>query len=170
MALPRPPAEYYRDWLRVASEEAEHFSLLAAHLASLGHAYGDFDAHNGLWDMAERTAGDLAARMALVPRILEARGLDVTPGLQAKFAQAGDARAVEILAIILRDEIGHVAVGNRWYHWACARDGRDPQTYGEAAALAHRAPPVRPPLNEPARLAAGFTPQELARWTGSDAS
>jgi uncharacterized ferritin-like protein (DUF455 family) len=158
------PAAYYLDWLRVASEEALHFSLLEAHLASLGHRYGDFDAHNGLWDMAERTRDDFTARMALVPRILEARGLDVTPGMQARFERAG---AVEILSVILRDEIGHVAVGNRWYHWGCARHGHDPDTYGEQVALAHGAPAVRPPLNEAARLAAGFTPAELARWTAS---
>lgn len=162
---PDLPAAYYLDWVQVASEEALHFSLLQAHLGSLGHSYGDFNAHNGLWEMAQRTADDLSARMALVPRILEARGLDVTPGMQAKFAQAGDARAVEILGIILRDEIGHVAVGNRWYRWCCARDGLDPQSHGEHMARQHRAPKVRPPLNEQARLAAGFTPEELRAWT-----
>jgi len=159
------PAEYYLDWLRVASEESLHFTLLTEHLSSLGQAYGDFDAHNGLWDMAERTAHDVTARMALVPRILEARGLDVTPAMQNKFAQAGDTRSVEILSIILEDEIGHVAVGNRWYRWCCERDGRDPEHYGDAIAKQHRAPRINPPLNESARLAAGFTPAELARWT-----
>ncbi|HET7794513.1 MAG TPA: ferritin-like domain-containing protein, partial [Rhizobacter sp.] len=101
------PAAFYVDWLRVASEEALHFSLLREHLLSLGHDYGDFDAHDGLWLMTQRTADSVLARMALVPRTLEARGLDATPPLQAKFARAGDARAVEILAVILRDEVGH---------------------------------------------------------------
>jgi uncharacterized ferritin-like protein (DUF455 family) len=104
----RLPDACYRDWLRVASEEAHHFSLLAEHLATLGHAYGDFDAHDGLWSMVEKTKHDIVARMALVPRTLEARGLDATPPMQAKLAQAGDARAVEILGVILRDEVGHV--------------------------------------------------------------
>lgn len=162
--FPGLPDDFYLDWLKVASEEALHFSLLNEHLTSLGHAYGDFEAHNGLWDMAERTAHDLTARMALVPRVLEARGLDVTPGLQAKFAQAGDHRAVEILSIILRDEIGHVAIGNRWYHWCCERDGREPAAYAEQLSESHRAPRIRPPLNKAARLAAGFTPEEIAQW------
>jgi Protein of unknown function (DUF455) len=104
----RLPDAYHRDWLRVASEEAHHFSLLAEHLATLGHAYGDFDAHDGLWSMVEKTKHDIVARMALVPRTLEARGLDATPPMQAKLAQAGDARAGEILGVILRDEVGHV--------------------------------------------------------------
>src|SRR5574343_866634 len=120
------PREFYLDWLRVAAEEALHFSLLHEHLQSLGHRYGDFDAHDGLWTMAERTAGDVLARMALVPRTLEARGLDATPPLQAKFGRAGDQRAVAILDIILRDEIGHVEIGNRWYRHCCRLRGLDP--------------------------------------------
>ena len=141
--FPGLPQAYYRDWLRVAAEEATHFSLLDAHLATLGHAYGDFPAHDGLWTMAERTAGDLTARMALVPRTLEARGLDATPPMQARLARAGDARAVEILDIILRDEIGHVAIGNRWYRWCCARDGLDPLRHYAALAQRHGAPRLR---------------------------
>ena len=156
------PAEYYRDWLRVAAEEALHFTLLAEHLATLGHAYGDFPAHDGLWAMTERTAGDITARMALVPRTLEARGLDATPPMQARLRQAGDLRAVEILGVILHDEIGHVAVGNRWYRWLCARDGLDPVAHYAVLATRHRAPVPRPPFNTAARLAAGFTAQEIA--------
>jgi uncharacterized ferritin-like protein (DUF455 family) len=156
------PEAYYRDWLRVASEEALHFSLLAGHLATLGHAYGDFDAHDGLWTMCERTAGDVVARMALVPRTLEARGLDATPPMQARLARAGDARAVEILAILLRDEIGHVAIGNRWYHWLCGREGLDPVAHGALLAARHGAPRLRPPFNHEARLAAGFSEAEIA--------
>jgi uncharacterized ferritin-like protein (DUF455 family) len=160
--FPALPAAFYRDWLRVAGEEALHFRLLREHLLSLGHDYGDFDAHDGLWTMTARTSGDLAARLALVPRTLEARGLDATPPLQAKFAQAGDRRAVEILAVILRDEVGHVAIGNRWYHWACARDGLDPLVHTPQMALQHGAPRLRPPFNLEARRAAGFDDAELA--------
>jgi len=156
------PADYYRDWLRVAAEEAHHFTLLADHLASLGHAYGDFDAHDGLWAMAEKTQHDLVARMALVPRTLEARGLDVTPAIQRKLAAAGDARAVAILDVILRDEIGHVAIGNRWYRWACARDGLDPQAHYAWLVEHHAAPRPKPPFNIEARRAAGFDGDEIA--------
>ena len=156
------PEAYYRDWLGVASEEALHFTLLNDHLASLGHAYGDFDAHDGLWTMTERTAGDITARMALVPRTLEARGLDATPPMQARLAQAGDHRAVEILAIILRDEIGHVAVGNRWFHWLCARDGLEPVAHYRMLAARHGAPRPRAPFNVVARLQAGFSEDEIA--------
>ena len=159
---PGMPADYYLDWLRVASEEALHFTLLSEHLASLGHAYGDFDAHDGLWAMTERTAGDITARMALVPRTLEARGLDATPPMQARLAQAGDHRAAAILDIILRDEIGHVAVGNRWYRWLCARDGLDPVGHYAVLAARHGAPRPRAPFNVQARLEAGFTDDEIA--------
>jgi uncharacterized ferritin-like protein (DUF455 family) len=155
------PADYYRDWLRVASEEALHFTLLAEHLASLGQAYGDFDAHDGLWAMTERTAGDITARMALVPRTLEARGLDATPPMRARLSQAGDHRAAQILDIILRDEIGHVAVGNRWYHWLCARDGLDPVRHYTVLAERYGAPRPRAPFNVAARLQAGFTSDEI---------
>lgn len=157
------PALFYEDWLRVASEEALHFSLLREHLQSLGYDYGDFDAHDGLWLMTQRTAGDVTARMALVPRTLEARGLDATPPLQAKFAKAGDRRSVEILDIILRDEVGHVAIGNRWYRWLCERQGLDPISHYAELTRLHEAPRVRPPFNKSARLAAGFTEEELAQ-------
>jgi uncharacterized ferritin-like protein (DUF455 family) len=160
--FPGLPEAYYRDWLRVAAEEALHFTLLAEHLATLGHAYGDFDAHDGLWTMAEKTAGDLTARMALVPRTLEARGLDATPPMQARLARAGDARAVAILDVILRDEVGHVAIGNRWYRWCCARQGLDPLAHYAALAQHHGAPRLKPPFNLDARRAAGFDDDEIA--------
>ncbi len=160
--FPGMPADYYRDWLRVAAEEALHFTLLSDHLATLGHAYGDFAAHDGLWTMAEHTAGDLTARMALVPRTLEARGLDATPPMQDRLRRAGDHRAVAILDIILRDEIGHVAVGNRWYRWLCERDGLDPVAHYAALAERHRAPRLLGPFNVAARRAAGFTADEIA--------
>lgn len=155
------PREFYRDWLRVASEEALHFSLLREHLRTLGFDYGHFDAHDGLWLMTQRTANDVVARMALVPRTLEARGLDATPPLQAKLARAGDARAVEILGIILRDEVGHVAIGNHWYRWLCQRDGHDPVALYADLVIRHEAPRLRPPFNHEARRAAGFTDEEL---------
>lgn len=157
-----PPA-FYADWLKVASEEALHFSLLTEHLATLGARYGDFEAHDGLWTMAERTADDVLARMALVPRTLEARGLDATPPLQAKFAKAGDARAVDILAIILRDEVGHVEIGNRWYRFLCEQRGLEPVALYPELVERYQAPRPRPPFNIAAREAAGFSPVELAR-------
>ena len=160
--FPGMPLAYYRDWLRVAAEEALHFTLLSEHLQSLNHAYGDLPAHDGLWAMTERTAGDITARMALVPRTLEARGLDATPPMQARLRQAGDGRAVEILDLILRDEIGHVAIGNHWYRWLCERDGHDPVAHYALLAARHGAPRLRPPFNHGARLAAGFTLQEIA--------
>ncbi|MBC8058803.1 MAG: ferritin-like domain-containing protein [Rhizobiales bacterium] len=159
--FPGMPIGYYRDWLRVASEEALHFGLLRDHLVSLGADYGAFDAHDGLWAMTERTAHDITARMALVPRTLEARGLDATPPMQAKLRRAGDLRAVEILEVILRDEVGHVAIGNHWYRWLCARDGHDPVTLYAELTVRYQAPRLRPPFNDAARRAAGFTQAEI---------
>lgn len=155
------PEAFHVDWLRVAAEESLHFSLLSAHLQTLGHGYGDFDAHDGLWLMTQRTAHDVVARMALVPRTLEARGLDATPPLQARFAQAGDHRAVEILETIMTDEIGHVAVGNHWYRWLCEREGLDPVAHDALLVDRYAAPRLRPPFNRVARLAAGFTAAEI---------
>ncbi|QXL85666.1 ferritin-like domain-containing protein [Comamonas sp. NLF-1-9] len=161
------PRAYYLDWLSVAAEEARHFSLLREHLrVHLGHDYGDFAAHQGLWSMCEKTAGDIVARMALVPRTLEARGLDATPQIQRKLRQVGtpDALAAcDILELILREEIGHVAIGNHWYHWLCRRDGLQPLTHYAQLAARHGAPRAKPPLNLAARQAAGFSDEEL-RW------
>ncbi len=121
--FPNMPREYYADWLQVADEEALHFTLLADHLQGQGYAYGDFSGHNGLWDMAVKTQHDVLERMALLPRTMEARGLDVTPGTKAKLIQAGDSAISPILDIVLRDEIGHVAIGNRWFNYLCAQRG-----------------------------------------------
>ena len=156
------PEDFYRDWMRVAYEESRHFELLHQQLLAMGHRYGDFEAHDGLWEMCEKTADDITARMALVPRTLEARGLDATPPLQAKLAKAGDERAVAILDIILRDEVGHVAVGNRWYRWLCERQGLDPVSHYARLVREHQAPRLRPPFNRGAREQAGFTAEELA--------
>ncbi|MBY0412286.1 MAG: ferritin-like domain-containing protein [Burkholderiaceae bacterium] len=160
------PQAYYTDWLFVAAQEAQHFRLLRNHLLSHGHDYGDFPAHQGLWTMCEKTSHDVLARMALVPRTLEARGLDATPLIQAKLRQVGatDAlAAVDILDTILHDEIGHVAIGNRWYRWLCERDGHDPETYYGTLVARYEAPRLRPPFNEAARRRAGFSETELLR-------
>lgn len=159
--FPDLPADYYIDWLQVADEEAYHFSLLNEHLHVAGYRYGDFPAHNGLWDMAEKTKGSAMARMALVPRTLEARGLDATPAVRAKLAQVGDQAGAAILDIILRDEIGHVAIGNRWYVFLCQQQGLEPlDTYRHLARL-HDAPSLRGPFNVEARRQAGFSEAEL---------
>jgi len=157
----RLPRAYYDDWLKVAAEEAYHFELLREHLRTLGHDYGDFPAHNGLWEMAVKTAGDVLARMALVPRVLEARGLDASPALIAKFRGVGDTRMVEILEIILRDEIGHVAVGNRWYLYLCNQRGLEPLATFAQLIEQYDAPRIRPPFHVEARRAAGFSDAEI---------
>ncbi|MFH2134870.1 MAG: ferritin-like domain-containing protein [Pseudomonadota bacterium] len=155
------PREYYADWLQVADEEALHFTLLADHLHTLGYVYGDFPAHNGLWDMAQKTQHDVLARMALLPRTLEARGLDVTPGMKARLVQAGDKAIAPIMDVILRDEVGHVQIGNRWFNHLCAQRGMDPlETYAGLFA-AHHPSPLRGPFNLEARRAAGFSEAEL---------
>jgi uncharacterized ferritin-like protein (DUF455 family) len=161
------PDKFYLDWLQVAGEEALHFGLLRDHLATLGYAYGDFQAHDGLWIMTERTAHSVLARMALVPRTLEARGLDATPPIQTKLRQVGDAAAVAILDVILRDEVGHVAIGNHWFHWLCEREGLEPVATYAALADQHRAPLLRGPFNMQARRAAGFSEAELAALTAN---
>lgn len=159
------PDAYYRNWAQVAREEAYHFGLMRDHLATLGYAYGDFPAHDALWRMTERTSRDVLARMALVPRTLEARGLDASPPMQAKLQGIGDSEGVAILEIILRDEIGHVAVGNRWYRWLCERAGLEPVAQYEVLTQRYEAPRLHPPFNEEARRQAGFTRQEIARLT-----
>ncbi len=155
------PVNYYCDWFGVAREEALHFLLLNDHMASLGVQYGDLPAHDGLWQMARRTEADVLARMALVPRTLEARGLDATPPMRRKFVAAGDTVAAGILDIILRDEIGHVAVGNRWYRHLCSQRGLDPMAEYPQLVQRHQAPRLKPPFNVEARLAAGFDQAEL---------
>jgi uncharacterized ferritin-like protein (DUF455 family) len=166
------PDAFYLDWALVAKEEAQHFTLLREHLRGMEIQsdgaprwdYGDFAAHDGLWEMCDKTAHDIVARMALVPRTLEARGLDATPQIQAKLRQVAtpDAlSAVAILDIILHDEIGHVAIGNHWYRWLCERDGFDPATHYATLTEFYKAPRLRPPFNRAARLKAGFTADEL---------
>ena len=165
------PDAYYLDWLQVAVEEAQHFSLLRAHLQTMGYDYGDFPAHTGLWDMTAKTSGDVLARMALVPRTLEARGLDATPPMQAKLRKVGTPhalRAVEILDTILRDEIGHVAIGNHWYRALCAQRGLDPVATYAVLARDYGAPRLKGPLNLDARRQAGFSNEEIVSLRNSE--
>ena len=167
------PRDYYLDWMRVAAEEAKHFRLLRDHLRSQGHDYGDFPAHQGLWTMCEKTAHDITARMALVPRTLEARGLDATPLIQAKLRAVGAADALaacDILDVILRDEIGHVAIGNRWYGWLCERQSLEPVAHYRALVRQYGAPRLKGPFNTAARQQAGFSAEELAALTEPAAS
>jgi uncharacterized ferritin-like protein (DUF455 family) len=164
------PDAFYEDWLRVVREEALHFELLRAHLQSLGFDYGDFPAHDGLWEMAEKTKGDLLARLALVPRTLEARGLDASPEVKKKLLRAGDEEGGRILDIILRDEIGHVAIGNHWYRALCDARGLDVVETYAALARAYGAPRLRGPFNLEARRQAGFDPRELAALIADSAT
>lgn len=155
------PEPYYRDWARVAVEEAHHFELLRQRLREAGHDYGDLPAHDGLWELAARTSEDALARMALVPRTLEARGLDASPAVRAKLAAVGDHESARVLDLILHDEIGHVAIGNRWYRFLCERQGVDPSSAYRRLVRHLRAPRLRGPLNVEARRQAGFTDDEI---------
>lgn len=156
------PRQYYADWIGVAAEEAYHFRILRQRLQALDHDYGDFPAHAGLWEMAEKTAGDVLARMALVPRLLEARGLDATPPIQQKLTECGDEASARVLNIILRDEIGHVGLGDRWFRHLCTERKLEPESTFRALLDHFKAPWPQAPMNEAARLAAGFTPEELS--------
>ena len=155
------PEAFFGDWIQVAAEEANHFELLRQHLRDLSYDYGDFDAHDGLWEMAEKTAHDPMVRMALVPRVLEARGLDVTPGMIERLRQQDDQRAVAILELILEEEIGHVAVGSRWFHYLCNQRGLEPQATFRRLLTEHMKGRLKGPFNKEARLAAGFAEEEL---------
>jgi uncharacterized ferritin-like protein (DUF455 family) len=156
------PDAYYRDWASCAADEARHFSMLTSRLAELGHAYGDFDAHNGLWDMVERTAHSDTVRMALVPRVLEARGLDVTPGMIERLRGCGDTATIAVLEVILAEEVAHVAAGTRWFHYCCARDGLDPVPTFMRYLDEYMRGSLRGPFNVAARKQAGFSDDELA--------
>ena len=159
------PDDFYRDWTRVMVEEARHFDLLTRHLAKLGHGYGDFPAHKALWEMAERTRGDVLGRMALVPRTLEARGLDASPAVRHRLASSGDRGGAVIVDRILADEIGHVEIGNRWYRWLCMQRGVDPFATYAVLAERHGAPRLTGPFNFDARRKAGFDEAELQALT-----
>jgi len=156
------PPDYYHDWLHVAAEEATHFELLRCHLRSFDHDYGDFSAHDGLWEMAVKTAHDPIARMAMVPRVLEARGLDASPAIMRRLHAAGDHRGAEIIAIILRDEVGHVEIGSRWFRFLCEQRGCDPESTFENMLREFNAPRAVLPLNTEARRRARFSEREIA--------
>jgi len=156
------PKQYYADWIGVAAEEAYHFRILRERLQALGHDYGDFPAHGGLWDMAERTTHDVLSRMALVPRLLEARGLDATPPIQKKLIQSGDHETARLLDIILHDEIGHVGLGDIWFRQLCQEQQLEPESTFRRLLDEFGAPRPIAPMNETARLQAGFTKGELA--------
>jgi len=155
------PPGFYHDWLSVAYDEARHFRLLDTRLNELGAAYGDLPAHNGLWDMAEKTAHDPMVRMALVPRVLEARGLDVTPGMIEKLRNAGDHPSVACLEIILEEEVRHVAIGSRWFRQLCEQRGLEPETTFHSLLREYFGGGLRGPFNHRARREAGFTQSEL---------
>lgn len=155
------PDAFYGDWLQVAAEEAYHFSLLHERMADFGCRYGDLPAHNGLWEQACKTDYDVLVRMALVPRVLEARGLDVTPGMMQRLREVGDEATVSILEIILRDEIGHVRIGSRWFRHCCEQRGLEPEATFRQLLREVMQAPLRGPFYTEARLQAGFTVEEL---------
>lgn len=153
------PADYYTDWLSVAQDEARHFLLMRDRLRQMGYDYGDFPAHDGLWQAAEKTAHDVLARMACVPRVLEARGLDVTPGMINRLREVGDGDTVAVLEVILREEVRHVEIGTRWFRWLCTERGLEPVSTFRGL-LAEHGMRLNPPFNATARAAAGFLPEE----------
>lgn len=155
-ASPELPRDFYGDWVAVADQEATHHALLAERLAALGASYGDLPAHDGLWQAAQATAHDLLARLAIVPLVLEARGLDVTPDMIEKLRRQGDTASVAILEVIYREEIGHVAAGQRWFRWECAQRGVDPIEAYRDLVQRHHAGGLKPPFNHGAREQAGF--------------
>ena len=154
------PRDFYDDWVGVAAEEAKHHALVAARLAALSAAYGDLPAHDGLWEAAQVTAHDLLARLAVVPLVLEARGLDVTPAMIERLGRFGDAESAAVLQVIYDDEIGHVAIGRRWFDWVCARRNLPPAATWQELVRRHFKGALKPPFNragrEAARLPAAF--------------
>ncbi len=156
-----PPA-FLADWVSCADDESRHFLMLHERLRAHGHAYADFPAHNGLWEMCSKTAHDGLARMALVPRVLEARGLDVTPLMIDKLRAHGDDETADVLEVILREEVAHVAAGSRWYRWYCERAGVEPRQRFKELLVEYAGGYLHGPFNLEARLLAGFDADELA--------
>ncbi|WP_456417023.1 ferritin-like domain-containing protein [Thiolapillus sp.] len=159
--FPNMPEAFYDDWIKVAMEEVYHFGLVRQRLRDLGYEYGDFPAHNGLWGLAQQTAHDPLVRMAMVPRVMEARGLDVTPGIMRKFEAIGDDKTVAVLRVILRDEVGHVEAGSRWFHYLCEQRRLDSEETYFSLIDEYLHGHMSCPLHKEARLAAGFTQFEL---------
>ena len=159
------PQQYYLDWISVAVDEARHFGLLQDRLQTLGSNYGEFPAHNGLWEMAEKTADDCLVRMALVPRVLEARGLDVTPGMIERLRDIGDLETITALEVILAEEVRHVAIGTHWFRYCCEHAGVAPRSTFLVLLRKHYGSSLRGPFNLDARYEAGFTRDEMAALT-----
>jgi uncharacterized ferritin-like protein (DUF455 family) len=152
------PIGFYDDWVKSADEEAKHFNLICDCLEALGSHYGALPAHRGMWRAAEDTAGDLHGRLAVVPMVLEARGLDVTPGMIEVFRKAGDTGAVAALEVIYAEEVAHVAYGSKWFNWLCGRDGTDPKEVFHTLVRRYFHGPLKPPFNEAKRADAGLPP------------
>ncbi len=161
LRFPDMPAAYYQEWLSVAVDEARHFKMLAQRLQQLNSQYGELPAHNGLWEMAEKTAHDVLTRMALVPRVLEARGLDVTPGMIKRLESVGDMETVAILKVILEEEVRHVEIGSRWFRYCCDLRKLNPDTVFCELLEEHYAGAIKPPLNLDARRRSSFSDREL---------
>ncbi len=156
------PTQFYQDWLQIADEEAQHFELIQLHLQKFNMRYGDLPAHNGLWEHATDTANDLLARLAIVPRCMEARGLDVTPAIIKKFAHQGDKDSVALLQRILTDEVGHVERGSYWFKYVCALQNLDPEIkYQELIKQFYQGGKPKGPFNREMRIIAGFSNAEL---------
>jgi uncharacterized ferritin-like protein (DUF455 family) len=155
------PRQFYQDWLQVADEEALHFAMIRDRLRTMAIDYGDLPAHRGLWELAENTAGDILARLALVPRYMEAHGLDVTPPMIDKFSQSGDQHGVAILTRILTDEVGHVALGTHWFRYVCELRGEYPEESYKRLLQRYLTGKPKKPLNREMRKNAGFSDGEL---------
>ena len=152
------PTGFYDDWVRAADEESKHFNLICDCLQAMDSDYGALPAHAGMWRAAEDTAGDFMGRLAVVPMVLEARGLDVTPGMIEVFRKAGDAGAVDALETIYAEEVGHVAYGSKWFHFLCGREDSDPREVFHALVRRYFHGPLKPPFNEEKRAEAGLPP------------
>lgn len=161
------PKAFYDDWVKVAMEEARHFQLLSERLGDFGAAYGDLPAHDGLWDAAQETRHDLAARLAIVPMVLEARGLDVTPAMIDKLRDVEDGDSADILEVIYREEIGHVRIGKRWFAYICSRQDQEPETYWRNLVTRHFRGDLKPPFNVPARDQAELPEDWYTNLTGN---
>ncbi|ASQ05787.1 ferritin-like domain-containing protein [Sinorhizobium meliloti WSM1022] len=161
------PNSFFDGWMHVAFEEAKHFRMVRQRLNDLGADYGDLPAHDGLWQAAHDTRNDLTARLAVVPLILEARGLDVTPALRAKMRETGDNESAAVLDVIYEDEKGHVAVGAKWFRFLCARQKKDPAATFQTLVRANFRGPLKPPFNDIARAEAGLTPSFYRSMTAS---
>ena len=152
------PLGFYDDWVKCAAEESHHFTLICDCLDALGSHYGALPAHAGMWRAAEDTAEDLFGRLAVVPMVLEARGLDVTPGMIEIFRKAGDTGAVAALEVIYAEEVGHVAYGSKWFNWLCGREGLDPKDQFHALVRRYFHGALKPPFNAEKRAEAGLPP------------